>query len=75
MEYYHFFVDAWRFFKRYKSIAVNTQEFYDSVLEAAEKVTNRYGEHRLNGQRIRVVGGGDANERGGTGKFARTQQE
>ncbi len=47
MEYYHFFVDAWRFFKRYKDIAVDTQEFYDSVLEAAEKVTKRYGEHRL----------------------------
>ena len=24
MEYYHFFVDAWRFFKRYKDIATNT---------------------------------------------------
>lgn len=47
MEYYQFFVDAWRFFKRYKDIATDTQEFYDSVLEAAEKVAKRYGERRF----------------------------
>lgn len=47
MEYYQFFVDAWRFFKRYKDIATDTQEFYDSVLEAAEKVAKCYGERRL----------------------------
>ena len=47
MEYYHFFVDAWRFFKRYKDIATNTQEFYDSVLESAGKIAKQYGERKL----------------------------
>lgn len=47
MEYYHFFVDAWRFFKRYKDIATDTQEFYDSVLEGAGKIARQYGERRL----------------------------
>ncbi len=47
MEYYHFFVDTWRFFKRYKDIATDTQEFYESVLEAARKITRQYGERRL----------------------------
>ncbi len=47
MEYYHFFVDAWRFFKRYKDIATDTQEFYESVLESAEKIAKQYGERKL----------------------------
>lgn len=42
MEYYHFFVDAWRMFKKYKAIAINTEEYFNAVFEAAHKLAGRY---------------------------------
>ena len=42
MEYYQFFVDAWRLFKKYKSIATNSEEYFAAVVEATKKLVERY---------------------------------
>lgn len=42
MEYYHFFVDVWRLFRKYKMIAANTEEYFDSLFFAARKIAERY---------------------------------
>lgn len=47
MEYYHFFVDAWRMFKRYRAIAANTGEYFEAVFEAAKNLEKRYSCHPL----------------------------
>lgn len=42
MEHYHFIVDAWRMFKKYRAVATNTEEYFDTVLDAAKALTDRY---------------------------------
>jgi len=55
LEYYQFFVDAWRMFKKYKAIAVNTEEYFDAVFETAQKLENRYRNHRFAVDIVRVI--------------------
>lgn len=38
MDDYELIVDAWRYFKRYKAIAAETEEFYDAAIQAAENI-------------------------------------
>lgn len=42
MEYYQFFVDAWRMFKKYRAIAVNSEEYFEALFAAAHQLENRY---------------------------------
>lgn len=47
MEYYHFFVDVWRLFKKYKSIAVNSEEYFEAMVEATGKLAEKYQYRQL----------------------------
>ncbi len=42
MEYYHFFVDAWRLFKKYRISAADTEEYFDVMIDAASALTKKY---------------------------------
>lgn len=42
MEYYHFFVDAWRMFKKYRTSAANTEEYFDTMIDAASTLVKKY---------------------------------
>lgn len=47
MEYYQFFVDAWRMFKKYRAIAVNSEEYFEALFEAASQMESRYCHQRF----------------------------
>lgn len=42
MEYYRFFVDAWRFFKRQYQSAEDTDAWWDQMISGVEELTDRY---------------------------------
>lgn len=42
MDDYKLIVDAWRYLKRYKAIAHDTEEFYDAALQAAESIAKAH---------------------------------
>lgn len=42
MEYYHFFVDAWRLFKKYRTSAVDTEAYFDTMIDAASVLVEKY---------------------------------
>lgn len=42
MEYYQFFVDAWRLFKKYRAIAINSDEYFEALFTSAHQLENRY---------------------------------
>ena len=47
MEYYRFFVDVWRFFKRYYQSAENKDEWWDEMVNAAGGLSKQYGDKPL----------------------------
>ena len=47
MEYYRFFVDVWRFFKRYYQSAEDRDEWWDGMITAAGRLSMRYGDKPL----------------------------
>lgn len=47
MEYYRFFVDVWRFFKRYYQSAEDKDEWWDEMVMAAGGIAERYNERPL----------------------------
>lgn len=47
MEYYQFFVDVWRLFKKYKEIAVNSEEYFAALMEATGELARKYQYRQL----------------------------
>lgn len=47
MEYYRFFVDVWRFFKRYYQSAEDKDDWWDEMIEAAGKLSGQYNNKPL----------------------------
>lgn len=44
MEYYQFFVDAWRYFKRFYQTATDRDDWYGQMVEEADKLCQTYKE-------------------------------
>lgn len=42
MRYYQFFVDAWRFFKRYYQSAEDKDEWWEEMISSANAITKEY---------------------------------
>lgn len=47
MEYYQFFVDLWRLFKKHKEIAVNSEEYFAALVEATDELIKKYQYRQL----------------------------
>ena len=47
MEYYRFFVDAWRFFRRQYQSAEDRDEWWEQMLTEASEIAKKYGNCRF----------------------------
>lgn len=53
MGYYRFFVDVWRYFKRYYQSAEDTDTWWEQVIQDANDLCRKYKEHSFT---IAVIG-------------------
>lgn len=44
MDHYRFFVDAWRFFKRFSQSATDKDDWWDQMITEAEEICQRYAD-------------------------------